>query len=110
MMQPTPTAPTTPGGPTAGGAPTASTPATGLAASVSAQARRTPDAVAVLDGARRIDYAGLEAASAAVADTLRRHGVLAGQSVAICLPRSWQLVCAMLGVRRVGAVVVPLDA
>ncbi|OOK74698.1 AMP-binding enzyme family protein [Mycobacterium kansasii] len=30
--------------------------------------------------------------------------------MAICLPRSWQLVCVMLGIRRAGATVVPLDA
>ncbi|MEK8169549.1 AMP-binding protein [Streptomyces sp. M19] len=52
----------------------------------------------------------LAAASAAVADALRRHGVRPGQAVAVCLPRSWRLVCAMLGVLRLGAVVVPLDA
>ncbi|MEW2625015.1 amino acid adenylation domain-containing protein [Streptomyces sp. NPDC048106] len=110
MMEPTPTAPTAPVAHTARIAPTAPAPAAGLAASVLAQARRTPDAVAVLDGARRLDYAGLEVASAAVADSLRRRGVRPGQSVAVCLPRSWQLVCAMLGVLRLGAVVVPLDA
>jgi amino acid adenylation domain-containing protein len=81
-----------------------------LAAGVLAQARRTPDAVAVVDGDRQLDYAGLAAASAAVAEGLRRHGVGPGDAVAVCLPRSEQLVCAMLGVLRAGAVVVPLDA
>ncbi|UFR07368.1 amino acid adenylation domain-containing protein [Streptomyces sp. Go40/10] len=84
--------------------------AAGLAASVLAQARRTPDAVAVVDGARRLDYAGLDSASATVAAALRRAGIRPGQAVAVCLPRSWQLVCAMLGILRLGAVVVPLDA
>ncbi|KOG85904.1 hypothetical protein ADK38_34065, partial [Streptomyces varsoviensis] len=32
------------------------------------------------------------------------------QAVAVCLPRSWQLICAMLGILRLGAAVVPLDA
>ncbi|MFH8346407.1 amino acid adenylation domain-containing protein [Streptomyces sp. NPDC018045] len=81
----------------------------GLAGRVLAQARRRPAAVAVVDGDRHLDYAGLDTASAAVARSLRRHGVRSGQAVAVCLPRSWQLVCTMLGILRLGAVVVPLD-
>ncbi len=80
-----------------------------LAGSVLAQARRTPAALAVVDGGRRLDYAELDTTSAAVARALHRHGVRPGQAVAVCLPRSWQLVCAMLGILRLGAVVVPLD-
>ncbi|MFD7662718.1 amino acid adenylation domain-containing protein [Streptomyces sp. NPDC059788] len=80
-----------------------------LAASVLAQVRRSPSAVAVVDGDRQLDYAGLDTASASVARALRRHGVRPGEAVAVCLPRSWQLVCTMLGILRLGAVVVPLD-
>ncbi|MEV0261934.1 SDR family NAD(P)-dependent oxidoreductase [Streptomyces sp. NPDC050617] len=90
--------------------PPADRPAAGLARNVLAQARRTPAAVAVADGATVLDYAGLDAASAAVARALRRRGVGPGQAVAVCLPRSWQLICAMLGILRLGAAVVPLDA
>ncbi|MGA4838195.1 amino acid adenylation domain-containing protein [Streptomyces sp. G45] len=82
----------------------------GLARAVLDRARRHPEAVAVVDGDRVLDYAGLDAASRAVAEALRAHGVRPGQTVAVCLPRSWQLVCAMLGVLRLGAAVVPLDA
>jgi amino acid adenylation domain-containing protein len=96
MMEPTSTA-------------SAESTAPGLAESVLAQARRTPTAVAVVDGERRLDYAALDSASAAVADALRRHGIRPGQAVAVCLPRSWQLVCAMVGILRLGGVVVPLD-
>ncbi|MYU56091.1 MULTISPECIES: non-ribosomal peptide synthetase [Streptomyces] len=84
--------------------------APGLAHSLYTRARRTPAAVALVDGDRRLDYAALDAAGAAVARSLHRHGVRPGQAVAVCLPRSWQLVCAMLGILRLGAVVVPLDA
>ncbi|KOT78041.1 peptide synthetase [Streptomyces rimosus subsp. pseudoverticillatus] len=93
MMEPEPTFPASPC----------------LAESVLAQARRTPAALAVVDGDRRLDYAELDTAGAAVARSLHRHGVRPGQAVAVCLPRSWQLVCAMLGILRLGAVVVPLD-
>ncbi|MEU2420801.1 amino acid adenylation domain-containing protein [Streptomyces sp. NPDC007851] len=80
-----------------------------LAVAVLAQARRTPSAVAVEDGGRVLDYAELDLLSGRVAAGLRERGVGAGQSVAVCLPRSWRLVCVMLGIRRAGATVVPLD-
>nr|UYZ50075.1 surfactin synthase subunit 2 [Streptomyces mirabilis] len=81
-----------------------------LADAVLAQARRRPAAPAVIDGDRVLDYAELDRRSLAVARGLRAHGVRAGQAVAVRLPRSWQLVCVMLGIRRAGATVVPLDA
>lgn len=81
-----------------------------LADAVLAQARRNPGAPAVADGDRVLDYAELDRRSQAVARGLRAHGVRAGQAVAVRLPRSWQLVCVMLGIRRAGATVVPLDA
>ncbi|MBH1937591.1 amino acid adenylation domain-containing protein [Streptomyces sp. AV19] len=83
---------------------------TTLATAVLDQARRTPGATAVRDGDHSLDYAALDAASAAVARALRHRGVRPGQAVAVCLPRSRHLVCAMLGILRLGAVVVPLDA
>ncbi|GAA0625063.1 hypothetical protein GCM10010174_50450 [Kutzneria viridogrisea] len=82
---------------------------TSVAQGVHAQALRTPEAVAVVDGAHRLDYAALDAAGSVVAQALTRSGVQPGQAVAIGLPRSWQLICAMLGVLRLGAQVVPLD-
>ncbi|MEU9239039.1 amino acid adenylation domain-containing protein [Streptomyces sp. NPDC048385] len=84
-------------------------PEAGLVEAVLAQAHRTPSAVAVEDGGRLLDYAELDLLSGRVAARLREQGVTAGQSVAVCLPRSWQLVCVMLGIRRAGATVVPLD-
>lgn len=88
----------------------ATSPATGVAQGVYEQALRTPGAIALVDGDRRLDYAELDATGAAVAEALRRAGVRPGQAVALALPRSWQLVCAMLGILRLGARVVPLDA
>lgn len=80
-----------------------------LAEAVLARARHTPGAPAVEDGAVVVDYAGLDRLSGRVASALRAAGVRPGQAVAVCLPRSWQLVCVMLGIRRAGATVVPLD-
>ncbi|MFJ9909231.1 amino acid adenylation domain-containing protein [Streptomyces sp. NPDC101152] len=85
-----------------------STPA-GIALEIHRRALRTPRAEAVVDGEVRLDYGTLNAAAAAVAQELRRRGVSAGQAVAVALPRSWRLVCVMLGILRLGAQVVPLD-
>ncbi len=80
-----------------------------LAEAVLARTRRTPGAPAVEDGTVVVDHAGLDRLSGRVASALRAAGVRPGQAVAVCLPRSWQLVCVMLGIRRAGATVVPLD-
>ncbi|MEU9381847.1 amino acid adenylation domain-containing protein, partial [Streptomyces sp. NPDC048279] len=82
---------------------------TGIALSVHRRALRTPHAEAVADGDVGLDYATLNTAAALVARELRRRGVTAGQAVAVALPRSWRLVCVMLGILRLGAQVVPLD-
>ncbi|WP_405969394.1 amino acid adenylation domain-containing protein [Streptomyces sp. NBC_00988] len=80
-----------------------------LAEAVLGRARRIPTAIAVEDGNRVLDYAELERASGRVATRLHAAGVRPGHAVAVSLPRSWQLVCVMLGIRRAGATVVPLD-
>ncbi|MFJ3667070.1 amino acid adenylation domain-containing protein [Streptomyces sp. NPDC090106] len=84
-------------------------PSSGIALEVHRQALRTPAAEAVADGHVHLDYVTLDGAGAVAAEALGRAGVTAGQAVAVALPRSWQLVCAMLGVLRLGARVVPLD-
>ncbi|MER7754872.1 amino acid adenylation domain-containing protein [Kitasatospora sp. NPDC097643] len=89
---------------------TGTEPVTGLAQGVHTWALRTPGALALVDGDQRLDYTTLDATGAAVAEALRHSGVQPGQAVAVHLPRSWQLVCAMLGILRLGAKVVPLDA
>ncbi|MEV4051986.1 AMP-binding protein [Amycolatopsis sp. NPDC049688] len=82
---------------------------TSIARRVHDRALRHPDALAVSDGARRLTYAELNAGAAAVAESLSRRGVRPGDAVAVDLPRSADLVLAMLGVLRLGAQVVPLD-
>ncbi|GAA1939393.1 amino acid adenylation domain-containing protein [Amycolatopsis minnesotensis] len=80
-----------------------------LARQVLTQARRTPEAVAIVDGDRVLTYTELDVASARVATGLHERGVRPGAAVAVRVPRSADLVCAMLGVLRLGATVVPLD-
>ncbi|MET9016667.1 amino acid adenylation domain-containing protein [Streptomyces olivaceoviridis] len=108
MMEPW--ADTTPSDPS-GSANTAGTAVTpdGLALGIHRQALRAPQAEAIIDGDVRLDYATLNAAAALVAKELSHQGVSAGQAVAVALPRSWRLVCVMLGILRIGAQVVPLD-
>jgi amino acid adenylation domain-containing protein len=74
------------------------------------QVRATPSAPAVIDGGTRLDYAGLDALAGRIAGALAARGLRPGQSIAVCLPRSWQLVALMLGALRAGGVVVPIDA
>jgi non-ribosomal peptide synthetase component F len=81
----------------------------GIALEIHRRALRTPHAEAVVDGEVGLDYATLNLAAACVAQELGRRGVTAGQAVAVALPRSWRLVCVMLGILRLGAQVVPLD-
>ncbi|GAA2670112.1 MULTISPECIES: AMP-binding protein [Actinosynnema] len=82
---------------------------TSIARRVHDRASSRPDAVAVSDGHRHLTYAELDAGAAAVAETLSRQGVRPGDAVAVGLPRSLELVQAMLGVLRLGGQVVPLD-
>lgn len=76
---------------------------------VAAQARRTPDATAVVDGEERLSYAELTARAASVAGALRERGVRPGDRVGVLLPRSAGSVAAQLGVLAAGAAYVPLD-
>ena len=78
-------------------------------AAFAAQAARTPDAAAVLDGDDVHSYAQLDAWADRIARRLRSAGAGPEQAVAVALPRSAGLVAALLGVLRAGAVYVPLD-
>ncbi|WP_431945154.1 amino acid adenylation domain-containing protein [Actinacidiphila sp. bgisy167] len=78
-------------------------------AAIEEQARRTPDAPAVVDAAGTTSYAGLLAAVTPLARALRGHGVRPGDLVGLCLPRGRDAVVAMLAVLRAGAGYLPLD-
>ncbi|MEU0677204.1 amino acid adenylation domain-containing protein [Streptomyces sp. NPDC006172] len=76
---------------------------------VGEQAARTPDLVAVDDGRRRLDYAGLWDLSGRVAGRLAALGAGPGTAVAVSVERSVLLPVALLGVLRSGARYVPVD-
>ena len=73
------------------------------------QAFRTPHAVAVVDGGRAVTYEELDRASARMARFLGDLGAGPETLVGVSLPRSVDLVVALLGVWRAGAGYVPLD-
>jgi amino acid adenylation domain-containing protein len=74
-----------------------------------AQAGRTPDAVAVTDASTSLTYAGLVDRARRVATALRDHGLAEGEPVAVCLPRSDDLVVAVLATWLAGASFLPVD-
>ena len=73
------------------------------------QARMRPDAVALVSGERRWSYGELDAESNRLAHYLARRGLGPGDRVALAIPRSIEMVAALLGILKVGAAYVPLD-
>jgi amino acid adenylation domain-containing protein len=75
------------------------------------QAARTPDAVAIVDegSGQSISYAQLNVTANQLASYLISSGVCVGNHVAVCLPRSPDVVIAMLAILKAGATYVPMD-
>jgi amino acid adenylation domain-containing protein len=84
-------------------------PTRALPALIEAQIRQTPQRVAAECHGQALDYSGLDRATRAVAQALGRRGIGAGDMVGICMPRSLDMLVAVVGVLRSGAAYVPLD-
>ncbi|MEH0822398.1 MULTISPECIES: amino acid adenylation domain-containing protein [unclassified Micromonospora] len=72
-------------------------------------AARSPESVAVVDGARRLTYRELDRAANRFAHRLRRAGVGREQLVALCAERSVDLIVGVLAILKAGAGYLPLD-
>ncbi|PWI10491.1 non-ribosomal peptide synthetase [Streptomyces sp. NWU339] len=80
-----------------------------LPALFEAQVARTPDRTAVTCGAARLDYAGLNRRANRLARLLTTHGAGPESLVALCLPRSADLLPALWAVLKSGAGYLPVD-
>ncbi|PTL76744.1 non-ribosomal peptide synthetase [Vitiosangium sp. GDMCC 1.1324] len=76
---------------------------------VEAQARRTPDAVAVSAGSVRLTYRELETRTNRLAWHLRSLGVGPEVRVGLCVERSADMVVGLLAILKAGGAYVPLD-
>ena len=73
------------------------------------QARRSPRAVAVVQGGQSLTYAQLNERANRLAHYLREHGVRPDARVGICLGRRLDLIVGILGILKAGGAYVPLD-
>ena len=73
------------------------------------QAARSPQAPAVVYAGRQLTYRELDQRSNRLARALLARGIGPETTVGLCLPRSFELVVALLGVLKAGAAYVPLD-
>jgi amino acid adenylation domain-containing protein len=73
------------------------------------QAARSPEAVALISGDRQLTFAELDQRTNQVAHYLQRRGVGPEVIVAVCMPRSIEMVIALLGILKAGGAFVPVD-
>ncbi|MEU1406737.1 amino acid adenylation domain-containing protein [Streptomyces sp. NPDC005728] len=87
----------------------APTTASHIAALFEQQAHRTPDAVALVGPDTTLTYAELDARANRLSHLLIAHGAAPERLVALALPRTTDLVTAILATLKAGAGYVPLD-
>ena len=80
-----------------------------LPALFEAQASRAPNAVAISCGDASLSYAELNSKANRLAHHLIGMGVGPGDRVALCVPRSLELVAGLLAILKAGAAYLPLD-
>ncbi len=81
----------------------------GVPALIAAQARATPDRVAIRQGDSVLTYAQLDASANRLAHALRARGATRDMRVGLMLERTPDLVTSLLAVLKTGAAYVPLD-
>ncbi|MEE4418126.1 non-ribosomal peptide synthetase [Streptomyces bugieae] len=76
---------------------------------ISEHARHTPGATALIAGSERVTYAELDRRVRDLAAALIEAGVRPGDRVGVCLPRTADLLVALVAAWRAGAAYLPLD-
>ncbi len=71
-------------------------------------ARRVPNRIALVCDQRQVSYSELNRRANRLARHLRTLGVAEGRYVALCLPRSADMIVALLGAMKAGGAYVPL--
>ncbi|HKQ36784.1 MAG TPA: amino acid adenylation domain-containing protein, partial [Verrucomicrobiae bacterium] len=72
-------------------------------------AAKTPDAVAIVDGATQCTYREVNARANQLAHYLQKFGVKAGTPVGVYLERGLPMIVSFLGILKAGGAYVPLD-
>ncbi|MEQ1848140.1 MAG: AMP-binding protein, partial [Nitrospira sp.] len=75
-----------------------------------AQVAKTPEAVAVVYGDKRLTYGELDARANQLARYLRTLGVGPDAFVGLCVERSLEMLVGLLGILKAGGAYVPLDS
>src|SRR5476651_356951 len=73
------------------------------------QVQRTPEAVAVVHGGKRLTYRELNEQANRLAHTLRKQGVQPDSRVGICVERGAEMIVGLLAILKAGGGDVPLD-
>lgn len=76
---------------------------------IEAQAKQTPEAVAIVCRDRHLTYAELNARANQVASYLRKLGVGKDVLVGLCTDRSLEMMVGLLGILKSGGAYIPLD-
>ena len=71
---------------------------------------RSPDATAVVDGDRRVTYRELDRMATNLAANLHSRGVRPSERVAVMLGNQLEAIVAIVGIARVGAILIPIGA
>jgi amino acid adenylation domain-containing protein len=74
-----------------------------------AQVRKTPDAIAVKFGVNSLSYQQLNQRAEQLAKQLQTLGLTAGSLVGVCIPRTLDMLVALLAVLKTGSAYLPLD-
>ena len=80
-----------------------------LGALLTENARRHPERIAIVCDGRQVTYRELDLLSNSLANTLIERGIAPGDRAAVYLPNGIELVVALCGVLKAGAIVVPVS-